>query len=84
MHAVTFDNDKGLVNHMDVANSFNVKTYFTIHYTSQDIGTVENRIVQIRRFFPKKTDLSTVTSDQVKRVERLLNNRSVRKFNYNP
>jgi len=82
MHTVTFDNDKGFANHMDVANSLNVKTYFTRTYTSQDKGTVENRIGQIRRFFPKKTDLSMVTSDQVKRFESLLNNRPVRKFNY--
>jgi IS30 family transposase len=51
-------------------------------YTSQDKGTVENRIGQIRRFFPKKTDLNMVTDGQVKRVERLLNNRPVRKFDY--
>jgi len=82
MRTVTFDNDKGFANHMDVANSLNVKTYFTRPYTSQDKGTVENRIGQIRRFFPKKTDLSMVTNDQVKRVESLLNNRPVRKFNY--
>jgi IS30 family transposase len=51
-------------------------------YTSQDKGTVENRIGQIRRFFPKKTDLNLVTDGQVKSVERLLNNRPVRKFDY--
>ena len=67
---------------MTVAKDLNADTYFIRPYTSQDIGTVENRIGQLRRFFPKKTDLSMVTSDQVKRVERLLNNRPVRKFNY--
>lgn len=82
MHTITFDNDKGFADHMMVANALNVKTYFTRPYTSQDKGTVENRIGQLRRFFPKKTDLSSITSNQVKRVERLLNNRPVRKFNY--
>ena len=82
MHTITFDNDKGFADHMSVANALNVKTYFTRPYTSQDKGTVENRIGQLRRFFPKKTDLSMVTSEQVKRVEQLLNNRPVRKFNY--
>jgi IS30 family transposase len=81
-HTITFDNDKGFADHKNVANALNVKTYFTRPYTSQDKGTVENRIGQLRRFFPKKTDLSIVTSEQVKRVERLLNNRPVRKFNY--
>jgi transposase, IS30 family len=82
LHTITFDNDKGFADHMTVANTLNVATYFTRPYTSQDKGTVENRIGQLRRFFPKKTDLSIVTDDQVKRVERLLNNRPVRKFNY--
>jgi IS30 family transposase len=65
-----------------VADTLNIDTYFTRPYTSQDKGTVENRIGQIRRFFPKKTDLNMVTDGQVKRVERLLNNRPVRKFDY--
>jgi IS30 family transposase len=78
MHTLTFDNDKRFPNHMDVTNNMNVKTSFTRPYTSQDKFTAENRIGQIRWFFPKKTDLSMVTSDQVKRVERLLNNRPVR------
>lgn len=82
LHTITFDNDKGFADHMTVANTLNVGTYFTRPYTSQDKGTVENRIGQIRRFFPKKTDLSMVTDDQVRRVEKLLNNRPVRKFNY--
>ena len=82
LHTITFDNDKGFADHMTVATTLKVGTYFTRPYTSQDKGTVENRIGQLRRFFPKKTDLSMVTDDQVKRVERLLNNRPVRKFNY--
>ncbi|WP_439504682.1 IS30 family transposase [Sediminibacterium sp.] len=82
MHTVTFDNDLGFANHREVAEALNVDTYFTRPYTSQDKGTVENRIGQIRRFFPKKTDLSMVTVNQIKRVEQLLNDRPVRKFNY--
>ena len=82
MHTITFDNDKGFADHLVVADALKINTYFTRPYTSQDKGTVENRIGQLRRFFPKKTDLSALTNDQVKRVERLLNNRPVRKFNY--
>jgi IS30 family transposase len=67
---------------MTVAKKLNADNYFTRPYTTQDKGTVENRIGQIRRFFPKKTDLSAVNQDQVKQVEKLLNNRPVRRFNY--
>ena len=82
MHTITFDNDKGFADHMKVSDALNVNTYFTRPYTSQDKGTVENRIGQLRRFFPKKTDLSAVTDQQVKQVEQFLNDRPVRKFNY--
>ena len=82
MHTMTFDNDKGFADHMKVSDALNVNTYFTRPYTSQDKGTVENRIGQLRRFFPKKTDISAVTDQQVKQVEQLLNDRPVRKFNY--
>jgi len=57
---VTFDNGKEFANHHKIAADFKVKTYFTRPYTSQDKGTVENRIGVIRRFFPKKTDLREV------------------------
>jgi IS30 family transposase len=53
MHTMTFDNDKGFADHMKVSDALNVNTYFTRPYTSQDKGTVENRIGQLRRFFPK-------------------------------
>lgn len=82
IHTVTFDNDPGFANHIEVAEALNVATYFTRPYTSQDKGTVENRIGQLRRFFPKKTDLSMLTDYQVNCVEQLLNDRPVRKFNY--
>ncbi len=36
----------------------------------------------IRRFFPKKTDFTKITVQQVNCVEKLINARLVRKFNY--
>lgn len=82
LHTLTFDNDKAFTDHLKIGKELNVDTYFTRPYTSQDKGTVENRIGVIRRFFPKKTDLTFVTHQQVREVERKLNNRPVRKFNY--
>ena len=80
---ITFDNGKEFAYHHKIAEVLKVKTYFTRPYTSQDKGTVENRIGVIRRFFPKKTDLRKVTTKRIKEVERLLNYRPIRKFNYN-
>ena len=79
---ITFDNDQAFALHWQVGKWLGAKTYFTRPNCSQDKGTIENRIGVIRRFYPKKTDMSLVTQKEIKTVERLLNNRPVRKFNY--
>lgn len=82
VHTLTFDNDMSFALHYLLCKEFKVKTYFTRPYTSQDKGTVENRIGIIRRFIPKKTDLRNLTCENVQNIESLINNRPVRKFDY--
>jgi IS30 family transposase len=82
VHTITFDNDKAFSCHQDVARLLGVETYFTRPYTSQDKGTVENRIGVIRRFISKRADITKISPNTIRRVERLINNRPVRKFNY--
>jgi len=82
IHTLTFDNDLAFADHQSIAKALGVKTYFTRPYTSQDKGTVENRIGVIRRFFPKGTDMRKVHHSTIKSVERKLNNRPMRKFDY--
>ena len=79
---ITYDNDMAFAKHQKVNEILGTKSFFTRPYTSQDKGTVENRIGVIRRFFPKKTDFTKVTHQQVRHVEKMINERSVRKFNY--
>lgn len=82
LKTITFDNDQAFALHYKIAKSLLAKTFFTHPYTSQDKGTVENRIGVIRRFYPKKTDFNLITHHDIKRVENKINNRPVRKFNY--
>ena len=82
IHTLTFDNDQSFSGHHIIAKALNVSTYFTRPYTSQDKGTVENRIGVLRRFLPKKTDLTFVTDQQINKIQEYLNNRPVRKYNY--
>ena len=82
LKSITFDNGKEFAGHQEIADEFNLKTYFTTPYTSQEKGTVENRIGVIRRFFPKKTDLREVSNERIKQVELSINNRPIRKFHY--
>jgi transposase, IS30 family len=79
---MTFDNDQAFAQHEIIAQTCNLKTYFTRPYTSQDKGTIENRNGVIRQFFPKKTDFNLIANKEVKRVEKELNNRPIRKFGY--
>jgi len=82
LRTITFDNDTAFMLHHKIAEILGVKTFFTRPYTSQDKGSVENRIGILRRFFPKGSDLTQVTRQQISDVENKLNNRPVRKFNY--
>ncbi len=82
LKTMTFDNDQAFGLHQEIAGELNIKTFFTRPYTSQDKGSIENRNGVIRRFYPKKTDFAEVSKKDVKKVERIINNRPVRKFNY--
>lgn len=63
---ITFDNGKESALHHKIAKELDVKIYFTRAYTSQDKGTVKNRIGIIRRFFQKKTDLRKISDKRIK------------------
>ncbi len=82
LKTMTFDNDQAFGLHQEIAGELNIETFFTRPYTSQDKGSIENRNGVIRRFYPKKTDFKQVTARQVKKVEQMINNRPVRKFDY--
>lgn len=79
---ITFDNDMAFADHKWIGRQLGAKTFFTHPYTSQEKGTVENRIGVIRMFFPKKTDLNLISYGEVSRVEYCMNNRPIRKFGY--
>jgi len=80
--SITFDNDMAFANHHLIRHKYNILTYFTKPYTSQDKGTVENRIGLIRAFLPKGTDLNEINDQTIAEIEQKINNRPIRKFNY--
>lgn len=82
LKTMTFDNDMAFAQHEKIARALTLNTYFTRPYTSQDKGTIENKNGIIRRFFPKKTDFTIISKEEVKSVEKIINNRPVRKFDY--
>ena len=69
LHTLTFNGDKAFSVHKAIGIVLGLETYFTRPYTSQDNGTVENRIGQIRRFFQKSPTIvkyPIIVSDKLK------------------
>ena len=79
---ITFDNEKCFSRHQEIDQSLSSKSFFARPYTSQDKGTVENKIGIIRRFLPKGRDFKNLTPQELKIIENKINRRPVRKFNY--
>lgn len=79
---LTLDNGSENTEHLGITRVIGTKTYFCTPFHSWEKGTVENTVGLVRRFFPKKTDFSSVSCDQIKTVESLLNTRPRKCLNY--
>ena len=58
-----------------MAEGLNADIYFAHPYASWERGINENTNGLIRQYFPKGTDFTTVTDNQIKHVMDRLNNR---------
>lgn len=72
---LTLDNGSENAGHKLITETLGTKCYFARPYHSWERGTNENTNGLIRYYFPKKTDFATVTEEQVRQVEEILNNR---------
>lgn len=75
LHTITSDNGKEFAKHLNVAKALGVSTYFATPYHSWERGLNENTNGLIRQYWPKGTDFSQVTPEEVAKVELLLNQR---------
>lgn len=77
LKTLSLTTDNGIENrdHRSITRSLNTKppVYFTNPYSSWQKGGVENANKMIRRYFPKGTDFSQVTQDQVDQAIALIN-----------
>jgi len=79
---ITLDNGSENTEHLGITSVIGTKAYFCAPFHSWEKGSVENLVGLVRRFFPKKTDFSLVTPQQIESVESLLNNRPRKCLNY--
>jgi IS30 family transposase len=81
-YRVSLTRDRGTENMgwKDVEKRLSMKVYFAHAYSSYERGSNENLNGLIRRFFPKKTDFSKVTDEEIMRVEYLINSRPRKRY----
>jgi IS30 family transposase len=80
--SITFDNGSEGANHWKLMVEHNLDTYHCDPYCSWQKGTVENSNGLIRRYFPKGTDFSLITRQQIYDVQERLNNRPRKVLGY--
>lgn len=77
--STTLDNGSEHTNHSEFGLS---ATYFADPYSSWQRGGNENCNLWIRYYFPKGTDFSTITNEELKDVENELNNRPRKRLKF--
>jgi IS30 family transposase len=81
-HSATFDNGTEFARCHLVEKSHGTKLYFAEPGCPHQRGTNENTNGLLRQFFPKGTDFTNVTPQELRRVETLMNNRPRRCLGY--
>ena len=86
---LTYDNGSENCDHLLINQTLHTQSYFCEPYRSWpkghpwwEKGSVENAIGLIRRYLPKGTDFATISKEQIKQIEDLLNNRPRKVLNY--
>ena len=79
---ITYDNGTEFANHANISKSLGCDIYFARPYRSCDRGLNEHTNGLIRRFYPKKTNFASVTDEQIRYVQDLLNDRPRKSLGY--
>ena len=83
LKTITSDNGKEFAKHQLIAKALEIDYYFANPYCSWERGANENLNGLVRQYFPKGSDFSLITAEQVKMVVEKLNNRPRKRHQYN-
>jgi transposase, IS30 family len=72
---LTLDNVTENAGHEELTEKLGIKCYFADPYAAWQRGSNEQINGLIRRYLPKGTDFSKIDKDQIKKIEKLINNR---------
>ena len=78
----TIDNDISFQKHEELSELINAAVFFCHPQCPHEKGTIENRNKAIRRYVKKKTDLSKISLDHFREVERKLRDRFMECLDY--
>jgi transposase, IS30 family len=80
--SLTYDRGTEMFEHKLFTENTKMKVYFADPYSPWQRGTNENTNGLLRQYFPKGTDLSLVSRQEIKRVQRELNGRPRKVLQY--
>jgi IS30 family transposase len=80
--SITLDNGAENTNHKELKVTLGIQAYFADPYASWQRGGNENGNLWIRYYFPKGTDFSTISDEELKDVEWELNNRPRKRLKF--
>ena len=83
LQTITSDNGKEFSKHQSIATTLEIDYYFANPYCSWERGANENLNGLIRQYFPKGSDFSLITKEQVDIVVEKLNNRPRKRHQFN-
>lgn len=79
---ITTDNGSEFALHKEIAKALNVDIYFAHPYCFWEKGCIENTNKLIRQYIKKKVAFNNYSTEEVRRVQKLLNNRPRKKLNF--
>jgi IS30 family transposase len=80
--SVTFDNGRENYNHEHLQRDLNIKTFFCDPNAANQKGSIENHNGILRRYIPKRTDVTTIPQWELDVIVEEINNRPRKCLNY--
>lgn len=75
VQSLTIDNDLSFQKHKELSDLIEAEIFFCHAFASHEKGTIENRNKSVRRYVPKRTDLSKIPIETFSFVEERLRNK---------
>ena len=82
VQSITLDNDLSFQKHRELSELVDAIVFFCNPYHSWEKGTIENRNRAVRRYVPKKTDLSSISIRRFTEIENILRTRYMKCLTY--